>query len=117
LIDNFSALELRPDKGAMVENFVATELYSLGKGLKYWRTKNKAEVDFILDFGEGLVPVEVKAGLETNVPSSLLSFIDKYSPDGAFVINESLGRSRLVRKTKVNFVSYAGKFDIPIFTQ
>ncbi|MEA2028348.1 MAG: ATP-binding protein, partial [Campylobacterota bacterium] len=45
IIKNFSTLDNRVDKGAMLENFVFRELVE--QELKYYRTKNGAEVDFI----------------------------------------------------------------------
>jgi len=53
IIKNFSALENRVDKGAILENFVFRELVE--RDVKYYRTKNGAEVDFIID---DTIPVE-----------------------------------------------------------
>ncbi len=49
LINNFSDLELRVDKGALAENFVLNCLKSIvgDKGIiHFWRTTAKAEKDF-----------------------------------------------------------------------
>ena len=52
-------------KGAMAENFVCCELKRLfGENLYYWTAEGtgKAEVDFIIQDGADIIPIEVKAG-------------------------------------------------------
>ena len=105
LIDNFSPIESRTDKGFLVENFVATTLKSAGKELRFWRTKNKAEVDFVWEKEGDLIACEVKAGIEKNIPASLISFIEKYAPIKAFVIN-NVKKTGKKNKQAVNFVPY-----------
>ncbi len=106
LLDNFSPLDSRVDKGALIENFVALTLKREGKELKFWRTKNKSEVDFVLEKEGQLIPHEVKTGVVTNIPVSLVGFIEKYSPSCAFVVNASFGKVKKIKKTSVNFVPY-----------
>jgi predicted AAA+ superfamily ATPase len=66
-------------RGAMTENYVAQELTANGHTVYYWESGGKAEIDFVLQLGDGIVPVEVKAA--DNVQSkSLKQFIGKYNP-------------------------------------
>ncbi len=67
-------------KGAMTENYVLNELVNLhGDMPYYWKSGNTAEVDFIAQFEEKIVPIEVKASI--NVKSrSLGVYRDKYKP-------------------------------------
>jgi len=66
-------------KGAMIENYVAQELAFNGHPLYYWESNGKAEIDFLLQGGEGVIPIEVKAA--ENVQSkSLKEFVKRYSP-------------------------------------
>ena len=51
--------------GAICENYVAQALTANNLPLNYWVSKDTAEVDFILQFGTGIIPVEVKAGIHT----------------------------------------------------
>lgn len=62
LIDDFRSLVLRPDKGSLVENFVCQNLLYRRetRGLNFWRTRQGAEVDFILKSRGELIPMEVK---------------------------------------------------------
>ncbi len=82
LIGNLSPLEVRPDRGQVVEVAVARQL--VGERLHYWRTKSKAEVDLVV-VRERPIPVEVKAG-EGRITRSLLSFIESYRPPTAVVV-------------------------------
>ncbi len=106
LIDNFQPLALRPDKGALVENFIAIALGNLGADLRFWRTKNKAEVDFVWQKEGVLSAAEVKAGTQTRIPPSLVSFIGKYAPARAFVFNEAFQKTYATGKTRVSFLPY-----------
>lgn len=68
-------------KGALTEQYVLQQLKTL-KGIEayYWTNDHgTAEVDFIVDNGNELIPVEVKA--ETNLQAkSLKVYRDKYNP-------------------------------------
>jgi len=68
-------------KGAIAENAVLQSLVGLRQGdvPYYWTSGNKAEVEFIADFGAEIVPIEVKA--ENSVSGrSLTVYNDKYKP-------------------------------------
>ncbi|MCF7820251.1 MAG: ATP-binding protein [Candidatus Pacebacteria bacterium] len=68
LLENFSELYLRVDKGALFENFIISEViktisYSdLGYKIYYWRNKQGAEMDLILENNSThkLIGVEIK---------------------------------------------------------
>ncbi|MDX2250528.1 MAG: ATP-binding protein [Bacteroidia bacterium] len=66
--------------GAFTENFVAAELVkSNSDSLFYWTSGSDAEVDFVVQLGNEIVPVEVKSGLSRNL-KSLRSYSEKYAP-------------------------------------
>lgn len=82
-VGNFSELELRPDAGALMENFVFAELTKalpVGWQIFFWRTKQKTETDFIVKRDQNLFPVEVKSKpfKKPIVPSGLKAFINNY---------------------------------------
>lgn len=66
LIDNFDIDFLRPDRGAMFENFIISELQKiisyqqLDLKLHYWRLKSGSEVDIVLSNSRELYGIEVK---------------------------------------------------------
>jgi len=68
-------------KGALTENFVLTALIQQFEGLpRYWKSGNIAEVDFLIQYKNQIVPVEVKS--DENVKSKSLAFYRKaYSPE------------------------------------
>lgn len=67
-------------KGAMTENYVLCELVkSVCKTPYYWNSGNQAEVDFVIQSGSEIVPIEVKS--EKNVKAkSLAEYRKKYVP-------------------------------------
>lgn len=86
----FEPFERRGDRGPLLENHVFTELAkSLDSTteLSFWRTRNGAEVDFVLSGRNALLAVEVKASASprTTLPRAAKSFIQAYRPT-AFVV-------------------------------
>ncbi len=71
-------------KGALTEQYVLQQLKTL-KGLEtyYWTNdRGSAEIDFLIDNGIRVIPIEVKA--ETNLKAkSLKTFAEKYQPKAA----------------------------------
>jgi len=74
--------------------------------IHYWRTKDKAEVDFVIKQGEELIPVEVKCRelKVREIGRSLRGFISKYTPSEAWVVNLTLRDEETVGNTKVKFI-------------
>lgn len=67
-------------KGAMIENYVLQSLVTQFEVLpRYWASGNTAEVDFVIQYQNEIIPVEVKS--DENVKSrSLTEFQRKYNP-------------------------------------
>ncbi len=102
IIKNFSALEDRVDKGAMLENFIFRELVE--RELKYYRTKNGAEVDFIIDDS---IPVEIKSNLTSmKISKSYYYFLENYSPKQGYVLNFNQVGVKEFNGVKVNFLPH-----------
>ncbi|MDR1088458.1 MAG: AAA family ATPase [Coriobacteriales bacterium] len=68
-----------PFKGIIAENYVATQLVASGHALFYWHSGNEAEVDFLREVPEGVVPLEVKSG-DNKRSASLRSYVQTYKP-------------------------------------
>lgn len=66
LIEDFSDLSSRTDKGALFENFIISEIVKQNNYLDqdfklyYWRTKQGSEIDLILEGRSELIGVEIK---------------------------------------------------------
>jgi len=98
--------------GHLFENFIFNILierleYS-SSVINFWRTKDGAEVDFIIKRGDKTTPVEVKYRrlLKPEITRSLHSFISAYQPDSAFVVNLDYRAEIGIGKTKVCFVPF-----------
>lgn len=92
LLDNFIPTPQTDSFGKLAENFVVMELYKQKYSdyrFNFWRTKQKQEVDIIIQNQGQLIPVEVKSGNCTTIPTSLTAFIKKYHPKIAYVLNWS----------------------------
>jgi predicted AAA+ superfamily ATPase len=66
-------------KGALTENYAAQALAANGHNLYYWESNGTAEVDFVLEIGGQIVPVETKSADNTK-SKSLTQFVNKYAP-------------------------------------
>lgn len=99
----------RQDKGALLENAVLKELLLLKHlknfNLKFWRSKQKAEVDFIIEQGIDILPIEIKSNLSSaKLEASLLGFISRYQPKKALVVNLGYRGVKKIGKTEVFFI-------------
>ncbi len=68
----------------LYETFVHNEL-KRSYQVKYWRTTAKTEVDFVVLYGDKIVPLEVK--IKPKITRSFRSFIQHYNPDKALILN------------------------------
>lgn len=66
-------------KGALTENYVLTQLKTMGIEPFFWRTRADAEVDFLCDWEDFLLPIEVKSADNTRA-KSLHLFCSRYTP-------------------------------------
>lgn len=73
-------------KGALVENYVAIELYKKYKELYYYRFANY-EVDFLIKINGDVIPIEVKSSKRTT-SRSLNAYKEKYNPIYCIRISE-----------------------------
>lgn len=105
---SFKRLDEREDKGVLLENYIFSALIKKRKSnINFWRTKDKNEVDFIIESSNGeVVPIEVKAvrlaGPE--ITRGLRNFISRYNPQEGFLINLSYQGETTIDKTKVRFI-------------
>ena len=106
--ENFSSLPERQDAGLVLENAVFREiLFSLAsfQKIRFWRTKQGAEVDFLVLKGEKIIAIEVKSNIKKPAVSlGLRNFIEKYSPSKVFVVNLSIKQKMKIKKTEIIFI-------------
>lgn len=67
-------------KGALTENFVLQHLLNQFANIPgYWNSGNQAEVDFLLEYKNNIIPIEVKS--DENIKSrSLTEYFKKFNP-------------------------------------
>lgn len=113
---NFGNIQRNQDYGFVFQNLVGNallrELFATPFSVHYWRTTDKAEVDFVISRMNDPIGVEVKfSALKTPVITrSLRSFIEKYKPTEAWVVNLNFTRSIMIGTTKVRFITF---FELP----
>lgn len=67
-------------KGDIAENYVLQQLNMNFENIYYWKNNNTAEVDFIVQNNDGLIPIEVKAG-DSVKSKSLNMYMKQYKPE------------------------------------
>lgn len=103
----FGNLQNPSDFGPVFENLVFKIIKEKTRftstTVHFWRTTDKAEVDFVIASGESVLPVEVKYKQVKGVKigRALRSFIKKYKPKKAFIINLTLDAQVNIDSTKV----------------
>jgi hypothetical protein len=96
-------LIFRQFEGALVENYVAQQLKSHhDQELYYWQSAGTAEVDFVCEHADLIIPLEAKAGINPK-SKSLASYIQKFEPGIA------------ARTTLLNLKKESGLVNIPLY--
>ena len=104
IIDNFSINM----EGTILENFVYIQMLIQGIKPKFWRTRTKAEVDFILEKQGTIIPIEIKTKISRNsVSKAMRSFIERYKPEQAFFLSLDYVDKRDIGTAKVRFLTFA----------
>ena len=113
VLEIFGNIEKEPNQGFLFQNFILN--FFIKPSLKlspskphFWRTKDKSEVDFIIEKGLETIPVETKFSTmkKPEITRSLRNFIDKYKPKKAIVVNLSLDENIKIKTTEVFLVPY-----------
>ncbi len=99
--------------GHLFENLVFNILKSQTElsptQIHFWRTKDQAEVDFILEKGLEVIPIEVKytKSSKLEIPRSMRSFISRYKPSSAYMVNNGNEESsEKVDNTNIQLLPY-----------
>ena len=89
-------------KGSLTENVIAQMLSLHEQKLYYWTSEGTAEIDFVLQTNNDIVPIEVKSG-SSNKMKSLKIYIDKYQPRIS------------IRTSTRNLAQETNLFNIPLY--
>jgi len=76
--------------------------------IHYWRTKDKAEVDFIIKQGMGITPVEVKYRemKKPEMQRSFRGFLERYNPADAYILNRCFADEGVEGDTRVHWLPW-----------
>lgn len=112
IVKNFEYdLEKRKDKGILYESIVFLELLhklTPNSSLHFWRTRQKAEVDFVKVVNRHPIPIEVKSGLQNKaIPDGMKVFLDRYLyVREAYVVNDKQTGELKYKNTLVKFIHW-----------
>lgn len=68
-------------KGALIENYILQSLMAACNEVPhYWTSGNEAEVDFLIEIDNTIIPIEVKAGQNTR-SASLTQYTQSHKPE------------------------------------
>jgi predicted AAA+ superfamily ATPase len=107
LLGFFGRSEDSSQKGFLFQNFAFLLLHEEAQNsafhLFYWRTKSGAEVDFVLNFGNSLLGIEVKyrSATKADVSRSLISFLEQYASAKGMLMNLSL-QKQIIKKGDIS---------------
>lgn len=108
----FGNLNIASELGFLFQNLILNILkeklcFSAGE-VHFWRTKDKAEVDFIVELGKEVIPVEVKFKelRKPEIKRSLKNFIARYNPKRTWVVNLTFKERVKLGKTEVEFLPF-----------
>ena len=109
LLNNFKNVKKREDKGQIYETYVHNffkQNKPINSELRFWRTRNGEEVDFIYIKDQDIYAIEVKSKLkDMSIPDGLKKFIRAYNKTiKAFIINENLSGSAEYENISIEFI-------------
>lgn len=108
----FGRISLLSETGFLFQNLVFQIIREKwryeGGPINFWRTKDRAEVDFVIHNGKDVLPVEVKCRelKGDTVGRPLRNFIDMYKPKEAWIVNLTLRKEISIHRTVVKFIPF-----------
>lgn len=108
----FGISQISSESGFLFQNFVyhilKEKIKNSAAKTHYWRSIDKAEVDFIVDKIKEIVPVEVKYKrlLKPEMTRSFQSFLTKYQPKKGYVIHLGEAMKKQKEDTNISFLPY-----------
>ncbi|MBI2335030.1 ATP-binding protein [Candidatus Daviesbacteria bacterium] len=101
-----------PLSGHLFENFVFNmlrmQLESALTQIHFWRTRDQAEVDFVLEKGLEITPIEIKYSKmkKIELTRSFRNFAAKYKPGKGYVVHLGRNFKTLIDKTKIYILPF-----------
>lgn len=101
----------RQDHNWLFQTLVGNILHSVARAsdhVHFWRTKTGSEIDFVVERGTEIIPIEVKdtAVKEPKLPRAYQAFLQRYQPRHGVVVNTQLEEVVRYHSTDVQFVPW-----------
>lgn len=92
------------NSGALLENVIATQLISNGFVLRYFDSKQYGELDFIIQQGSNVIPLEIKSGNNYRIHKALdnVLSVDEWNIPKAYV----LCNGNIEKKDKITYLPW-----------
>ncbi|EKE00243.1 MAG: hypothetical protein ACD_22C00069G0002 [uncultured bacterium] len=76
--------------------------------IHFWRTTDNAEVDFVINSGLKIIPVETKYATlkQTESTRSFKSFLTKYNPSNAYIVHLGVRMTDSFENTGISFLPF-----------
>lgn len=107
LFSDSSAMETR---GHVFENFIYKLLLRrtthTSSTVHFWRSRDNAEVDFIVSSGVSQVPYEVKFARKVALTRSFVNFITSYRPKNAYIVSLGEQGKKIFESTNIFFIHF-----------
>ena len=83
--------EYEINNGALFENFIAQELVSMNIQPYYFKCKNIGEIDFLIEYDNQVIPLEIKSGKDYKIHKALDNLLNtrEYSIKKAYILSPS----------------------------
>lgn len=112
----FQPLNNRQDAGALIENFVFSELIKSVEKERLWfyRTTTGSEIDFLFIKGNNTIPVEVKysTSRQETIPKTFQTIQKHTGLNKALVITKDYFQEKKKENVRVNFIPAWSIYDI-----
>ena len=111
-VNLFGHLENEINIGFVFENFINNiiqqKIQNTNQSLNFYRTKDGAEIDFIVNKGNEIVPIEVKyKNLKTpTISKSIGNFIKRYKVKKIIIVNLNFHHKMKVNNTEIIFLPF-----------
>ena len=94
IVNDFRKLNLRTDKGVLLENGLAQQFIKNDYKFNFWRDKKKNEIDFIIFLGNNkIIAIESKSYLKSKKFSSLKLFKKRYPNIDIYLSYENMNKN------------------------
>lgn len=105
--------------GSVYENAVAQELVAHGLQPYYYNSKKRGELDFVVEFNGGVLPIEVKSGKDFTQHRALANIMDcaDYSlPEALVLCNDNVKKAGKITYAPVYMTMFLQpKNDLPVY--